>query len=305
MAVHELSSERTATASVDESTSKTTIAVVNMSEPEERVQLPQSKSWQYIRDSEAGASSKQIYPPLLQPVTKSDKAKSNRILTDEEKVLIGFLEGSFNTALKTPFAAEVPSLLEEMQDYYQTFASGYAKKVIKFVKCVNDFSQLDMDLKVNCLKESMGCCLVLVAAYDFDNSEKCFIVNDIKVRVDNLKKAFAQHKDSTELLINHVLSMQNTLFKDPCVMAMFTVILVFSPFWENLIQRRHLSNIQNKYLILLKHYLEANYSYGKGKEYFVFILQKLNSLRELKRQRQAVVAELRDTLSPFAKEIFQ
>ena len=283
---------------------KSDVPVDNIREPDKGVSWFQSKSWPHCSQNEAGSSRKLYHHHVEQSSMKVGRPKNNRTLTDEEKSLIDLLGKRFNSALKASFAAEVPSSMVEMQDFYNTFASGYAKKVINLIKSVEDFSQLDMEVKVNCLKGSIQCCMVLLLAYNFDKEENCFIVNDIKVRLEDLKNAFMLHKDSTEILINLVMSMQNALFKDPCVMAMFSVVLVFSPFWDNLVQRRHLSNIQNRYLILLKHYLEAYYSYGKGKEYFTLILQKLNSLRELKNLRQGITDGLQDKLSAFAKEIW-
>ena len=295
MALQRLAAKRTASAAAVD-------GEIYMLDPDQ--DEPLSRMSSNVTDSEASCNKNQFHHSV-QYTTRSDKSKLNRTLTDEENALTTVLERSFKTALEVPFAPEVLNSLDEMQDYYQTFAYGYAKVVIKFLKGIEDFKQLDMEVQVKCLKGSIQCCFVLIAAYNFDNLEKNFVVNDIRVRLEDLKEAFASYAESTEFFFYHILSMQDTPFKDPCLMAIFALILVFSPSWENLIQRRYISNIQNKYLILMKHYLEANYSYQKGKEYFARIFQKLNSLREQKRQRQMIVAELGDKMPSFAKEIWQ
>ena len=53
---------------------------------------------------------------------------------------------------------------------------------------------------------------------------------------------------------------------------------MFSPDEVDMLMCRHLSNIQDQYLFILKHYLESKSSFSSGKEY-AYLLQELQEVK--------------------------
>jgi len=57
--------------------------------------------------------------------------------------------------------------------------------------------------------------------------------------------------------------------------------VLFSPDGPHVIMRELVSNIQDRYLILLKHYLEAKYTYSRSAEMFPQLMSKVKELSML------------------------
>lgn len=247
-----------------------------------------------------------LQKPHTQPdqFPKQNPSHINRTLTDEEKNLSNLLENNFKMALETPVTQDHPLGVSEMTEFYKTLAVVWVKLILKFIKSVEDFKELDIDTQILCVKGCIPCCMLVMVSYSFSTRDNSLVLHNVRVGLEEFRRLFIGYEESTENLVNFILDMQDVRFKDPCLIAIFLVILVFSPFWDNLSHRRFLSNIQSKYLVLLKHYLEAKYSYRNGKELFALILRKLIALKELKKKRQEIIAQLGSKLDQFSKEIF-
>ena len=235
-----------------------------------------------------------------------------RTLTEEEKQLILSLEMNFRMAVETPYKSDdhpqcdITDALAHMDGVYNTIAMTWAKMLLKFIKTVKDFRALDIETQINSLKASIRCCLMIIAAYTYDTKENNLVLYDIKIPLEEFKKTFTVYKETTEKLVSIFLGMQTEPFKDPSLMAIFEMIIVFYPAWDNVGQRTHMSNLQDKYHVLLKHYLEAKYSFTKGKEYFALILGKFNFMKQVATERKEIIANMgADKLAPFAKELFE
>lgn len=234
-----------------------------------------------------------------------------RTLTEEENQLIQSLEINFRMAVETPcnksdVHGDISETLAHVDGVYNTIAVTWARMFLKFVKTVMDFRTLDIDTQINSLKASIRCCLMLIAAYTFDTEENSLVLHDIKIPLEEFKKTFTGYKETTEKLVSIFLGMQTEPFKDPGLMAIFEMIIVFYPAWDNVGQRTHLSNLQDKYHILLKHYLEAKHSFSKGKEYFALIIEKFRFMNQVAMERKEIIANMgSDKLVPFAKELFE
>jgi len=59
------------------------------------------------------------------------------------------------------------------------------------------------------------------------------------------------------------------------------VLVLFSPDGPHVIMRELVSNIQDRYLILLKHYLEAKYTYSRSADMFPQLMTKMKELNAL------------------------
>ena len=149
---------------------------------------------------------------------------------------------NFKTAANTNLETEYPNSITEIDDIYN-LAVIWAKKFLKYIKTIDDFKQLDMETQITMLKTSIRSCGMTVAAYTFDTEQNCFVLQDVRTSVDEFLR----------------------FFKDPGLLSIFELVLIFCPAWDDLNQRKRLSDLQNKYLILLKHDLEAKYSFSMGK----------------------------------------
>ena len=244
------------------------------------------------------------YQPWEQAKKDSDTYFSHyRTLNESEVNCLKMLETNFVSAVETQlpgFSGE----LEEIKDFLNT-SMIWAKKIVTYVKSVEDFKKLPTEVQIKCIKSSARSALTLISAYRYDRTLNAYYIQGNYVGVDMWMSAFRSHKEVAELFVNTCLSMQDEWYKDPCIHAMFHLILLFDPDGEDLLEREHLSDLQNKYLILLKHYLESKYSYSKSREYFSSILKRS---REMKTLSKLFTEVLIDTdpkqIDPLTKEVF-
>ena len=82
------------------------------------------------------------------------------------------------------------------------------------------------------------------------------------------------------------------------------VILIFHPDSTNLVDRELMANLQDKYINLLKHYLEAEFSFEFAQEYFVAILEKMSVLKSLSDQHSRILLQVNPSqIEPLMLEV--
>lgn len=226
-----------------------------------------------------------------------------RRLSEKEIYCLKEIEGKFVAAMETVITG-FSETLDEVKDFLNT-SMIWAKKLVTYVKSVEDFKLLSKEAQVLSIKSCVRGALTLIAAYRLDVSKNSYFFQGIYVSVDMFMRAFSSHKDVAELFVKICFSMQDFWCKDACLHAIFHLILLFNPDGEELLERELMSDLQNKYIILLKHYLESKYSYNKSKEYFAKILKQSRELRTLS---LAWTEVLMDTdpqkIDPLTKEVY-
>jgi nuclear receptor subfamily 1 group I len=81
-------------------------------------------------------------------------------------------------------------------------------------------------------------------------------------------------------------------------------MLIFSPDGHGLVDRELMSNLQDKYVSLLKHYLEAKFSFEFAQEYFVAILSMQAELKALSDQHSRILLQVNPSqIEPLMLEV--
>ena len=248
---------------------------------------PPSEDWQY---STEGCSSR-------------ESPSQFRRLSEKEKSFLHDLETKYVSATEMVVPGFSESL-DEVKDFLNT-SMIWAKKLVTYVKSVEDFKLLSKDAQLLSIKSSVRMALTLLGAYRLDVSRKSFFIQGMYVPVDMFMKAFSSHKNVAEMFINICFSMQDDWFKDPLLHALFHLILLFSPDGPELLQHELMSSLQDKYMILLKHYLECKYSYSTCKDYFAIVLKRARELRELSVAWTEVLVDTDpQKVDPLTKEVY-
>ena len=226
-----------------------------------------------------------------------------RQLSEKEKSFLSELERKYVSATETIVPGFSESL-DEVTDFLNT-SMIWAKKLVTYVKSVEDFKLLSKEAQVLSIKSSVRMALTLLGAYRLDVSKNSFFIQGTYVAVDLFMRAFSSHKDVAEMFINTCFSMQEKWFKDPMLHALFHLILLFSPDGPELLQQELMSSLQDKYLILLKHYLEYKYSFSKCKVYFALVLKRARELRNLSIAWTEVLVDTDpQKVDPLTKEVY-
>ena len=229
-----------------------------------------------------------------------------RNLSEDEKAKLLDLENAFFEKFASRTIEYSVETLSESHGLFN-LATFTVKKLVSFIKSVEEFKSLPIDTKTACLKAHMLCSLVWMAISHYDGgSESIHYQNSLPLHVDLLREAFHDHKEKIEKFIELCKSTTEEITIDIPLKVIILCILVFNPAGEGLTNCRHLSNVQDIYLILLKHYLESKYTYGESKKFFVFLLGKLKDIRSADDSFSEIAQRIPvQKIEPLMREIFQ
>ena len=229
-----------------------------------------------------------------------------RNLTEEEKTKISNLENAFSEKYDS---RSMEYSVENLSESYGllNLASISVRKLVGFIKSVEEFKSLPIETQTTCLKEHMLCCLVWSGACLFDvGSESIIFERSLPLHVDFLRQVFQDHLEKIEMYIKLCRSMAGEINIDTPVQALVMCILMFNAAGEGSTNCRRLSDVQDIYMILLKHYLESKYNFIEGKKLFIYLLGKLKDIRltgdVISDMAQQIPVE---KIEPLMREIFQ
>ena len=205
-----------------------------------------------------------------------------RSLSAEDRETIMTLENFYSLAFVRKNEGETfPE--DKVEDFINT-TKETVQKLIKYIKCVNDFAMLDQKCQILILKARMLSSVLLRAAFDYQK-EYCswnLVHREKPLEFSNFKKALGpQNADVADKVVQMHASLQEKFGQDSKLYALLHLALIFNPCTPNLQNRQTIADIQIKYITLLKHYLESKFSYHMSKTCLPYLLQKLNFIDEL------------------------
>lgn len=80
--------------------------------------------------------------------------------------------------------------------------------------------------------------------------------------------------------VRYCASFKSIIGDDLTVVVLLIAIVLFSPEGPHAVTRELVSNIQDRYLVLLKHYLESRYTYVRAADMFPELMSKMKELKE-------------------------
>ncbi|GFO37966.1 nuclear hormone receptor hr96 [Plakobranchus ocellatus] len=165
------------------------------------------------------------------------------------------------------------------------------RKLIVFVKHLEDFKHLSQEDKMAALKACVMNTLLLRSAVFYIIERDAWITPNGEVPSSILLNA----SGFVSLHNNHVYycrRVKSMALEDYSIYALLQAMIVFDPSGLNISNRGQMSNLQDRYLILLKHYLESVYSYEYAKEYYVSAMDRLCDLKVLSEQHAKVLLQV-------------
>ena len=232
-------------------------------------------------------------PSNINPRRTLTEAERNKLISLESSFIAHFLNGE--TSNENP--EEIPGLFNR--------AMLTVQKLVRFMKTVSEFRDLTVEDQTACLKANLVGCLIMIATGHYDVSQESFHVQGIYVGADMLRGLLQSHLDVVEKLIELSTVIQVECKPDFQLQAVLQCLMVFNPETEELKHRLLLSNYQDNYLILLKHYLEERFSLREGKRLFIFLLQKLQDVKPMAFSFTEIANEVGpDKVQPLVVEVF-
>ena len=205
-----------------------------------------------------------------------------RVLSAEETKVLSELTQSYNETL-SGFSCDPRHNQEDNYNCFEDLVNHsevVVRRLIKFVKRMADFRILSQENQVACLKSCVLNALLLRSVMFYDVENDGWKTPTGLIHTSTLKRATgydALHDAHT----SYCTSLKKLTRDNNSVLAMLQVIVLFNPDGQNIENRQLISNIQDKYIQLLKHFLESDISYMYSQVFFSHLLQKVSEIRAL------------------------
>lgn len=230
-----------------------------------------------------------------------------RRLTEEEKWMLNDISTAYQATIATLNSSDAdpsppkpnPSLNELINSTDET-----VRQLIRFVGKVSDFQQMRKDDQVSCLKNSVMQSVLLRSACVYILEKDVFLCSKGEVSTTFLQNAlnnpavYAAH-------VNFCRSIKSIILNNYTLWALAQILALFNPCGAAILDREMLSTLQDKYIILLKHYLESEFSYTFAQEYLVAIQDMLGDLKMLGEAYTTIIYNVNPTeIEPLLLEVF-
>lgn len=238
--------------------------------------------------------------PSITPVL--DASVETRQLTDEELILITSLQNVYMGTLGDESDPPPESSLTNLVNATGTIV----RKLIKFSKKLEDFMNLTQDLQIVLLKGATLNCIFLRSAVSYDIDKDAWISPRGEISTTILKSATGHVMK--QLHEDHVMmcrKMKELTGNDLTLFIILQVMILFSPEYVHINQRALVSNIQDRYCILLKHYMESTYSFRAAQDMFPAILQRLSEMKKYSEEHGKILLHVNPReIEPMLLEVF-
>lgn len=164
------------------------------------------------------------------------------------------------------------------------------RRLIKFVKELADFRTINQDDQIASLKACVLNSLLLRSVKFYCLERDAWITANGEIPSNILRKATG-YTELHEAHVSYSRSLKKVVGDNCTVYALLHIIVIFSPEGMNIKNRQALSDLQDKYNILLKHYLESEFSFAMAREYCPFLIQKVTELKTLSEEHAEVLLQ--------------
>ena len=201
-----------------------------------------------------------------------------RRLTEEERVLLTCLTAAYEDTVLARLQGRQRSVMLHASNYtfrdYMTECEDQVRHVVSFVQRLADFLSLCLEDRIACFKASIGSVLTLRQCYHFVEERNTWLMEKGEMTLDLCKKLFPDipYVDLSMEVSREVKSIAKN---DVNIYAVLHCILLFDPGSENISNRQMVCNVRDKYILLLRHYLEATFSFKYSERYAKELLNKV------------------------------
>ncbi|KAL8598364.1 hypothetical protein ACOMHN_047685 [Nucella lapillus] len=229
------------------------------------------------------------------------------LLREEERSLLTTLTNTFTNiqmTLKPPepsddFNPDKPFCLDSLM----FILDATLRKCVHFAKTIPDFKGLPEADQITILKASALETYALRSAALFIVEREAWhsYLGDLKLQ--DIKKIFEDH-DSTDVFANYCAAMKSVVKTNSTIYAMLHCIILFDVRNTKLEDYGKVSVIQDKYLVLLKHYLQSEFSYLHASRYLAELMALLEDMHNLHHKIVFFYKKFSSFFRPLISEFF-
>ncbi|KAL8567915.1 hypothetical protein ACOMHN_059037 [Nucella lapillus] len=245
--------------------------------------------------SETGSSTSESPEKLFQQISPerfpADPVMYRR-LSDEERLLLNDIAICYETTVAAMPDVELskPENYQNVNDLVNN-TEICVRQLIKFVKRLDDFRLLSQEDQITSLKGAIMKSQLLRSVAFYSIEKDAWLTQKKEIPTSILREATGL-VSLHNLHVSYCRMLKSIVLNNFTLYGLMQVMLIFHPDAAKLMDRELMSNLQDKYISLLKHYLEAEFSFEFAQEYFVAILGKMSELKSLSDKHSRILLQV-------------
>ncbi|VDD75225.1 unnamed protein product [Mesocestoides corti] len=204
-----------------------------------------------------------------------------RLLSKHQWTALNDLRSAYETSFLDSASDHAPESSSNLTLSSLVNTSGFlVRKFINFAKKLADFSVLGQEGQICLLKGVVLNALFIRSASHYNVVKDVWITpkGEIPTRIlkiaTGLENFYEEHA-------KYCRKFADVVKKDSHLVALMQVLCLFAPDRPRLSDRQSVSNIYDRYILLLKHYLEARHGFTLGRTLLAAVLTNLAELQAL------------------------
>jgi len=247
-----------------------------------------------------------------------------RPMEPEEEAIINEIVGAYRQSLEIPIESKVPRDNANFSDLVN-IAEVSVRRVVDMAKKLKAFKALSQTDQIALLKGGSIELLIIRSVISFDKEHNYFLdpfdKDSLAMTPDQLKMGIEKPSAAgvgagagpmgdgspPGLFDEHmkfVKSLAVDLKADETVLILLLMLSLFSPDRPSVQDKAYISSEQEKYALLLCHYLESKYPSSISRTIYPKLLMKLTDIRNLNEEHSQVLLKLNpEGIQPLMKEV--
>ncbi|KAL5111319.1 DNA/RNA-binding protein KIN17 [Taenia crassiceps] len=209
------------------------------------------------------------------------KSGMARLLSKHQWTALNDLRSAYETSFLDSASDHAPESSSNITISSLVNTSGFlVRKFINFAKKLADFSVLGQEGQICLLKGVVLNALFIRSASHYDVVKDVWLTPKGEIPTSILKIATGM-QNLYEEHAKYCRNFADVVKRDSHLVALMQVLCLFAPDRPRLSDRQSVSNIYDRYILLLKHYLEARHGFTRGRTLLAAVLTNLAELQAL------------------------
>lgn len=260
----------------------------------------------------ASQNERPSYSHLLKPFqhVSLDRLPSDPLmywhLTEEERGLLGELTSAYENTILHHIPTFRPHIILGVLTpaFVLNGCRSFAHSVVTFFKRVRDFRSLTLEDQMAVLQDSATVHMVLRSSANFVVETDMWIKDTGYMPVSHYLQAMPAHASTVRMLADLSASLKTILRNDAAAYALLHCVAAFDSRSAGVRDRQLVNALGEKYNTLLKHHLEAQFTYLYAADYLDALRQLLPHLKTVGDRHKYALEEYVDSIEPLMAELF-
>ena len=221
-------------------------------------------------------------------------------LSEEERMLLTLMSSAYEDTVLVSLRERQGSVTLEASTYtlvdFLADCDSQVRHSVDFAKRREDFQQLDCDDRIACFRASIGPTMAVRNGFIYVAERDSWLMLRGELPLDLYVRLFP-YNPYLMWGVELCRDLKALARTDVTIYALLHCILLFNPCNDKVSARQQVSAMRDKYVILLRHYLQATFSFAYAEDYVRVLQDHIVEIRELNRVSRKLFTEMKHIVS--------